>query len=76
MEISPSLFWTSIASLIANAFVVVWLYKINNAPIVFAVFAPIGAIVVATLFMDAASMLKNRRPICWGGREYILEPRQ
>jgi hypothetical protein len=47
----------------------------NNAPIVYGVFAPIGGLVVAKLFFDAASMLKHRKPIHWGGREYILEPK-
>ena len=76
MEISPSLFWTSIASLISASIVIAWLYRINNAPMIYALFAPIGAAVVAKIFIDASTMLKNRTPIKWGGREYILEPRQ
>ena len=72
---SPSLFWTSIASLAAFVFVIGWLYKMNGAPLVTSVFSPIGVIVVAYLFLSAASMLQHRKPICWGDREYILEPR-
>jgi len=72
---SPSLFWTSIASLIAYALVLAWLYRINRAPVILTLFAPLGAIVVAKLFFDAAHMLQHREPIRWGGREYILEPR-
>jgi chlorobactene glucosyltransferase len=72
---SPSLFWTSIASLLATAFVIAWLYRINRAPMIFAVFSPIGALVVAKLFLDAARMLQRKTPIRWGGKEYILEPR-
>jgi len=72
---SPSLFWTSIASLLATAFVIAWLYRINRAPMIFAVFSPIGALVVAKLFLDAARMLQRKKPIRWGGKEYILEPR-
>ena len=72
---SPFLFLSSIASLIACTLVVVWLYKINNAPMIYAIFAPLGGLVVAKLFLDAASMLMNRKPIRWGGREYILEPK-
>lgn len=72
---SPSLFWTSIASLLATAFVIAWLYRINRAPMIFAVFSPIGALVVAKLFLDAARMLQRKTPIHWGGKEYILEPR-
>lgn len=73
--VSAPLLWISIASLVACVWVICWLYKINNAPIVFAIFAPIGALVVAKLFLDAASMLQHRTPIRWGGRDYILEPK-
>tara|TARA_B100000959_G_C14976649_1_gene621783 strand:- start:1468 stop:2670 length:1203 start_codon:yes stop_codon:yes gene_type:complete len=72
---SPTLLWTSVASLVATAFVIGWIYFINNAPIIFAIFAPIGGLVVAKLFFDSASILKNGTPISWGGREYILEPK-
>jgi len=75
MNGSPSLFWTSIAAATMFLFVIAWLYKINGAPIVFVVLSPIGAIVVAWILFGAASMLRNKKPICWGGREYILEPR-
>ncbi|MBC8309568.1 MAG: glycosyltransferase [Phycisphaerales bacterium] len=74
-QVSPWLFWTSIASLIAYSIVIGWLYRINNAPLIFAIFAPIGGLVVAKLFLDSASMLHNRTPVKWGGREYILEPK-
>jgi chlorobactene glucosyltransferase len=73
---SPTLFWTSIASLLVTSFVIAWLYRINRAPVIFAIFAPIGAIVVTKLFYDAARMLQRKEPIRWGGKEYILEPRQ
>lgn len=72
---SPSLFWTAAASLAAFIFVISWLYKINGTPVVFAVFSPIGAVVVAQLMLDAASMLQRGEPIRWGGREYVLEPK-
>jgi hypothetical protein len=74
-ENSPSLFWMSIVSVLSFVFVIAWLYQINGAPLIFVVFSPIGAVVVAYMLWSAASMLKNRIPICWGGREYILEPR-
>ena len=72
---SQPLFWTSAASLVAFIFVIAWLYKINGAPVVFAVFSPIGAVVVAQLLLEAASMLQRGEPIRWGGREYVLEPK-
>ena len=73
--VSTPLVWISIASLVACIWVICWLYKINNAPLFYAIFAPIGALVVAKLFLDAASMLQHRTPIRWGGRDYILEPK-
>lgn len=75
MQVSPLLFWESIASLISAFLVIAWLYRINNAPIIFALFAPIGAAVVAKIFLNAAFTLKHRIPIRWGGKEYILEPK-
>jgi len=42
---------------------------------VYAIFAPLGALVVGKLFFDAAATLKHRIPITWGGRTYILEPK-
>ena len=74
-DTSESLYWTSIATVVAGVFVIGWLYQINDAPILFVFLAPIGAIVVASMLWNASLMLKNRTPICWGGREYILEPR-
>lgn len=72
---STPLVWLSMASLISCIWVICWLYKINNAPLIYAVFAPFGGLIVAKLFFDAASMLRHRTPIRWGGREYILEPK-
>ncbi len=75
MYTSPTLFWTSIASLSTAIVVIAWVYRINNAPIVYAIFAPIGAAVVASMFLDSVNILKQRTPIRWGGKEYILEPK-
>jgi len=74
-EISPVLFWASIANLFAWGFVISWLYRINNAPVIFAIFAPIGSLVVAKLFFDAAKMLQRREQIHWCGKAYDLEPK-
>jgi chlorobactene glucosyltransferase len=71
----PILFWLSTASLFFNMWVIGWLYKMNGAPVLFSVFAPVGGVIVAKLFLDAASMLQNKTPIHWGGKEYILEPK-
>lgn len=75
IEISPILFWASIANLITWGFVISWLYRINNAPVIFAIFAPIGSLVVAKLFFDAAKMLQRREQIHWCGKAYDLEPK-
>jgi chlorobactene glucosyltransferase len=76
VQASLLLFCTAIASLVFTIIVIAWIYRINNAPMVYAIFAPFGAIVVAKIFADAALMLKNKTPIRWGGREYVLEARK
>lgn len=73
---SPTLFWVSVASLITATLVIGWLYRINNAPVMYVLFAPLGAVIVAKMFVESVQMLKHRTPICWGGKEYILEPRK
>ena len=72
---SPILFWTSIGSITSCVLVIAWLYRINRAPIIFTIFAPIGASVVAKLFFDAAAMLQRREQIHWCGKAYDLEPK-
>jgi len=72
---SPALLWTSVAAIVTQTFVMAWLYKINDAPLLFVVLSPVGTVVVAWILFGAASMLQNKKPICWCGKEYILEPR-
>ena len=36
---------------------------------------PLGCVTVAGILLDAADDLRHRRPIRWGGREYVLDPR-
>ncbi len=71
----PDLLVLGIVAVALQLIVTGWLYHINGAPLLWAILAPMGAVVVAKLFLDAASMVENRTPIRWGGREYILEPR-
>lgn len=73
--ISPILFWASICSISSCVSVIAWLYRINNAPIIFTIFAPIGASVVSKLFFNAATMLQRREQIHWCGKAYDLEPK-
>ena len=74
-QASTALLWSSVASLAIMLVVISWLYCINNAPVMYVVFAPLGGLVVAKLFFDASFILKNRTPIEWGGKTYIVEPR-
>jgi hypothetical protein len=39
-----------------------------------AVFHPLGAWLVAHAFLEGAADLVARRPVRWGGREYVLSP--
>lgn len=73
-QTSQLLFVTSIAAMIGYFFNLMWLYRMNHAPMMYAFFAPLGSLVVTKIFLDAANTLQNRIPIRWGGKEYILEP--
>ena len=46
-----------------------------GAPALGALLYPVGAWIVANIMRRAARDLERRRPIPWGGREYVLEPR-
>jgi hypothetical protein len=37
---------------------------------------PLGAFLVAKALWDGASDLESGKPIRWGGRAYVLEPRR
>jgi chlorobactene glucosyltransferase len=76
LQTSPTLYWVSIVSLVSAISVIAWLYRINNAPVIFAVFAPIGALVVAKMYFNSVRILTKKIPIYWGGKEYILEPKK
>jgi cellulose synthase/poly-beta-1,6-N-acetylglucosamine synthase-like glycosyltransferase len=67
--------WLGAASLTAFVLVTVWLHRMCHAPAAAAVFHPLGAWIVAHCMFEAAVDLDRRRPVRWGGREYVLEPR-
>lgn len=46
-----------------------------RAPRMSALSWPFGAFAVSRILMQAAATLQRREPIRWGGRDYILEPR-
>jgi cellulose synthase/poly-beta-1,6-N-acetylglucosamine synthase-like glycosyltransferase len=54
---------------------VAFLHQRQRAPLVGAVVHPVAAFMVARWLLDGARMLRNRVPIRWGGKEYVLEPR-
>ena len=56
--------------------IVLWvLYAQNRSPRIGILAYPLGGAIVAKAFWDGASDLANGRPIRWGGKEYILAPR-
>ncbi len=52
-----------------------FLHHRQRAPISGALAHPVAACIVAYWLVDGARMLRNRVPVRWGGREYVLEPR-
>jgi hypothetical protein len=50
-------------------------YRLCGAPIGSILFYPFGCWIVGRVMLEGASDLRRRRPIAWGGREYVLEPR-
>lgn len=50
-------------------------YHLGAAPRTAALFHSIGSVHVARIMFAAASDLDARRPVVWGGRQYVLEPR-
>ena len=63
------------AALAAFLLVTGWLHAMCKAPVAASVFHPLGAWIVSHCLFEAASDLEARRPVRWGGREYVLEPR-
>jgi hypothetical protein len=50
-------------------------YASCGAPARSIVFFPIGCWVVGRVMLEGARDLLRRKPIVWGGREYVLRPR-
>ena len=51
------------------------IYRLSDAPIQAAWLYPLGSLIVARVMFAGARALKRRRPLRWGQREYVLEPR-
>jgi hypothetical protein len=67
--------WLGAAALAAFLSVAGWLRAQCHSPLAATPFHPIGAWMVAHCMLEAASDLDARRPVRWGGKEYVLEPR-
>lgn len=52
-----------------------WIYQLQGTARRWIVAYPLGCLVVAKMLLDGASDLVHRKPVRWGGREYVLKPR-
>lgn len=50
-------------------------YRASGAPVRSILWYPIGCWVVGRVMLKGANDLEARRPVRWGGREYVVEPR-
>jgi hypothetical protein len=66
--------WLGVASVATFLGVAMWLHGMCRAPALAAIFHPLGAWLVAHCFLEGAEDLVARRPVRWGGREYVLSP--
>lgn len=65
----------TLVSLAIQFFVLRRVYPMGGAPRSAVWFYPVGAFMVMRVMFEAANDLQHRRPVVWGGREYVLEPR-
>ncbi len=55
---------------------VLWrFHTLGNAPRPAILLYPLGCLIVGKIMLAGARDLKNRRPIVWGGKQYVLTPR-
>lgn len=52
-----------------------WIYASGGAPKRAAVLYPAGCWIVGRIMLNAARDLEKRRPVIWGGKQYVIEPR-
>jgi len=52
-----------------------WIYQLQGTARRWIFAYPLGCLVVAKVMLDGARDLVHRRPVRWGGRDYVLEPR-
>lgn len=66
---------TALLGLLLQWLVVGVVFRQARAPALGALLYPVGAWVVARCLRHGARDLRARRPVRWGGRDYVLEPR-
>lgn len=66
---------TGLVALALGFATVALLHQRQRAPLLGAFAHPLAALHVVRWLLDGARMLRNRVPVRWGGREYVLSPR-
>jgi hypothetical protein len=56
--------------------VVATAYRLGRFPVWASVLFPVATVAVARILLAGARDLRNRVPIRWGGRSYVLEPNE
>ncbi|MSR28757.1 MAG: glycosyltransferase [Phycisphaerales bacterium] len=70
--------WSGIASgalaLVAQGGTLARIYRIIGVPMIAVLAHPYASLIVASILRQGARDLRARRPVRWGGRQYVLEP--
>ena len=64
------------AGLIVQTIALTRIYRLSGVPLSAIAHYPRGCWIIGRAMLEGAHDLEARRPIRWGGREYILEPRR
>ena len=64
-----------VTGLLFQAIALAWVFTMCRMPKRAALYFPLGSAIVAKAMWDGASDLVAGRPVRWGGREYVLVPR-
>jgi hypothetical protein len=66
---------TVFAGWIVQAATLARIYRASGAPLRASLAFPLGSWIVGRLMLEGARDLIRRRPVRWGGRQYVLKPR-
>lgn len=75
MPLRMALIAMALGSVAAQIVALNLIYTLSGAPRKALLGYPLGCWIVARLIFDGARDLHRRRPVIWGGREYVLDPR-